>query len=1024
MSIDINIPGFELIKEIGAGGMAKVYLGMQTMLERQVAIKIMHKNLSSESDEFKKRFFYEGKVLAKLQNDNIVSIIDIGEVDGMLYMAMEYVEGGTLADLLKKKQLTVDQAIQICTKTGLALHATHMKNIVHRDLKPSNILLRDIHTPLLTDFGIARQTDVEHGLTQTGHIVGTLQYMSPEQIRGLHVDHRSDIYSLGLMFYRLLIGRLPFVASGQYELSRMQCEEPPPPLPPELSGLQGVVDAMLAKDPEDRFDSCLDFCKAVQNVSLTEETYATELTQATRIFDSSPLSGPSFVSRSHSGPQSRPYSERYSDRYSDSGSARHSGQHSGSSSARTSGHYEQHRTMDGQPEQAGKGKGKKIALFGGIAAVLLAVGAYFTFFFETGPATPVLHEDDLRRMTSILRRVNSFIDDRQLDDASKRLKDAKGISADHPDVLNTAKALASQYELDALDLIDSGDMDGALEAIRKGLEAVPEFPALVKSEQDIMLQIGERENQRIINEALQLAVEYESQDALISPEGANAREQYGKVIELDEFNQTALAGLSSIETRLARQIRAAVTAGDLASAQQQLEKVAVFYPESSVFNEIRQGISEIEQAESERQLIVELLANANESLGDGRLIEPESDSALYYFNEVLDLNRDNPDARLGLDNIAATYLQDANQAMLSENFEVALQMASNGLRAQTDNQDLLTVQKMATSELGEVEQQIQNALQRATSLVQAVRESQTTEIRITDEVHENPGAALLEAKNGFQEVLDLKPDNADAQRGLSSLPTVLYNAVVKLQRSEKFDLAKSVLAAAGTIPADQDRFTQLSNSLDSQIQQRNQDERARELVQLAESAIAFRPMTNESIEQAARAVADVRSEFPNNDSLSTLVSDFTYAVSSEAGSASQQGSDAAGLMMIEKALGYLPGNQLLVITQDEIKQTQRDRLEEERRQIAAISGQLAIDAIPWGVVKEIRNQDGELVPLEGETQTPFVQTLVEGSYTVLIRSDSGIENTQDVEVQRQQMVMIRADYDLISADEYFEKSGW
>jgi len=490
MSIDINIPGFELIEEIGAGGMAKVYLAMQTMLERKVAIKIMHQNLSSESDEFKQRFFYEGKVLAKLQNDNIVSIIDIGEVDGMLYMAMEYVEGGTLADLLKKKQLTVDQAIQICTKTGLALHATHMKNIVHRDLKPSNILLRDIHTPLLTDFGIARQTDVEHGLTQTGQIVGTLQYMSPEQIRGLHVDHRSDIYSLGLMFYRLLVGRLPFVATGHYELSRMQCEEPPPPLPPELSGLQSVMDAMLAKDPADRFDSCLDFCKAVQNVSLTDETYATELTQATRIFDSGQLSGSNFVSRRHSSSQSRPYSERYSDRYSDSHSDGRSGQYSGSGGARTSRQFEQSRTPDGRPEQAGQGKGKKIALFGGIAAVLLAVGSYFAFFFETGPDVPVLHEDDLRRMTSILRRVNSFIDDRQLDDASKRLQDAKEISADHPDVLNTAKALASQYELDALDLIDAGDMDGALEAIRKGLEAVPEFPALVESEQDIALQIG------------------------------------------------------------------------------------------------------------------------------------------------------------------------------------------------------------------------------------------------------------------------------------------------------------------------------------------------------------------------------------------------------------------------------------------------------------------------------------------------------------------------------------------------------
>jgi serine/threonine protein kinase len=315
MSIDINSPGYTLIKEIGAGGMATVYLGEQTLLERKVAIKILHQRLSAESDEFKKRFFTEGKVLAKLQHEYIVSIIDIGEVDNMLYMAMEYVEGGTLTDWLKRQELTVDQSIQICSKTGLALHATHMQHIVHRDLKPSNILLRDVNTPLLTDFGIARQTDQDHGLTQTGHILGTLQYMSPEQIRGLHVDHRSDIYALGLMFYRLLVGRLPFVANSQYDLSRMQCEEIPPPLPPHLADIQPVMDAMLAKDPEDRFQSCLEFCKAVSNLSVTGDEYASELEGATRIYDSSQLSAASFHSGQHSTPPSDRYSERQSGRF-------------------------------------------------------------------------------------------------------------------------------------------------------------------------------------------------------------------------------------------------------------------------------------------------------------------------------------------------------------------------------------------------------------------------------------------------------------------------------------------------------------------------------------------------------------------------------------------------------------------------------------------------------------------------------------------------------------------------------------
>jgi len=523
---------------------------------------------------------------------------------------------------------------------------------------------------------------------------------------------------------------------------------------------------------------------------------------------------------------------------------------------------------------------------------------------------------------------------------------------------------------------------------------------------------------------LQLAAQYESQDALVAPAGANAREQYDKVIALDEFNQQALAGISSIEASLARRIRTSVAEGDLTLAQQQLENATEFYPGSSVFSDIRQGILETQQAEEERGMIAKLLADARQSVDDGRLLEPESDSALYYFSEVLNLNRNDPDARRGLNNIAAGYLQNANVAMASGEFGTALQLASNGLRAQQDNEELLTVQRMATSELGEVEQQIQNTLQQATRLVQAVRETQTAEIRVADDVHENIGVALLAARNGFEEVLELQPENADAERGLANLETVLYNALVKLQRSGEFELAKSAIASAGTIAADQDRFTQLSTSLDDQIEQRDREVRGRDLVQLAESAIAVRPMTDESIDRAAEAVADVRSEFPNDASISKLVGDLANAVAVEAGRASEQGSDVAGLLMIEKALGHLSGNQILISARGQIKKTQRDRAEAERQRIAAISGQLAIDATPWGAVKEIRNQDGTLIALNGETQTPFVQTLVEGVYTVIIHSDTGVERTESVNVLRQQLVMVRADYELISADEYFEKSGW
>jgi len=665
-----------------------------------------------------------------------------------------------------------------------------------------------------------------------------------------------------------------------------------------------------------------------------------------------------------------------------------------------------------------------MAILGGIAAVVLGIGSYFVFNAMSGPDVPVLSDGDTRKMTSILRRVNASIDDQELDTALGRLQDAREISPDHPEVLSTAEALAAQYELDAMDLLEEDKLEEALVAIQKGLEAYPDFEGLIIVQEDVTAEFTERENRRIVAEALQLATDYESQGALIEPEGANAREEYARVITIDKFNQTAVAGLSSIESAMAAEIRSIVESGDFDAARQRLDTALAFFQTSPVLNDMRQGIAEAQRAENEQKMIAQFLADAEKSMNEDRLIEPESDSALYYYREVLNLNPNSEDARLGLDKIAAKYLGDGNKALADGDFRLALQLAGYGLRAQQNNAELLSVQRTATSELGEVEQQYQNNLKRATRIVQAVRAATTTEIQTTDGVFENAGVALLEAKSGFEEVLSLQADNADATRGLTTLSTVLYNDVLKLQRNGEIEPAKAALASASSITANEERFATLSASLDEQIQQRDIAERSRELVRLAESAIAVRPMTDESIDLAAAAVANVRTEFPDDANLSKLVSDLAGAVAQEARAVSAQGSDAAGLLMVNQALDHFAGNSLLTSAKADIERARRQREEAERQRIAAISGQLAIDATPWGVITEIRDQDGTVVELGRDTQTPFVKTLVEGSYTILIRSDSGEESTQQVTVVRQQLALARADFGLISADEYFERSAW
>jgi serine/threonine protein kinase len=180
LSQHVNIPGYELVRELGVGGMATVYLAIQTSLDRKVALKVMRRNIE-DVDKFERRFLMEGRTLAKLPHRNIVAVYDIVKGDAASYIAMEYLDGGTLHERMRDG-LSLAEAVAIVVQIGGALQFAHDHGVIHRDLKPSNIMFRDESTPVLTDFGIARQQDAQQTrLTQTGMLVGTPTYMSPEQ---------------------------------------------------------------------------------------------------------------------------------------------------------------------------------------------------------------------------------------------------------------------------------------------------------------------------------------------------------------------------------------------------------------------------------------------------------------------------------------------------------------------------------------------------------------------------------------------------------------------------------------------------------------------------------------------------------------------------------------------------------------------------------------------------------------------------------------------------------------------------
>src|ERR687887_551682 len=247
---------YRLDAQIGTGGMSTVYRAFDQTLERQVAIKLMHREIASDSDQLE-RFRREARAVAQLSHPHIVGVIDAGEDEGRPYIVFEYVEGATLKERIRHLgRLPVDEAIAYAIEIARALGCAHAHGIVHRDVKPQNVLIDEEGSAKVTDFGIARSLN-EEGLTADGRVLGTTDYVSPEQALGHDVNGQSDIYSLGVVLYEMLVGDVPFHGETQVSVAMKHVREDMPDLQsrrPEASAtLASVLDRMTDKDLKRRY---------------------------------------------------------------------------------------------------------------------------------------------------------------------------------------------------------------------------------------------------------------------------------------------------------------------------------------------------------------------------------------------------------------------------------------------------------------------------------------------------------------------------------------------------------------------------------------------------------------------------------------------------------------------------------------------------------------------------------------------------------------------------------------------------
>lgn len=259
-----ELPGYSIIRKIGEGGMAQVYLATQIAFKRQVAIKVLSPAYAADY-EFAQRFLREAETVASLSHASIIPVYDFGQRDGTFYMVMELLPGGDLSQWIQRG-LDEQEVLQILSDIASALHLAHEKGFVHRDVKPENVMFRENNSAVLTDFGIARQKNANNQVTVAGAILGTPKYMSPEQLQGHPVDARSDIYSLGIMFYEMLTKKPPYEDPEFMALAMKHLQAPIPKLPAASIRYQGLFEKMVAKQPEKRFQSGLEIVKTVQQI--------------------------------------------------------------------------------------------------------------------------------------------------------------------------------------------------------------------------------------------------------------------------------------------------------------------------------------------------------------------------------------------------------------------------------------------------------------------------------------------------------------------------------------------------------------------------------------------------------------------------------------------------------------------------------------------------------------------------------------------------------------------------------------
>ncbi|AVP97889.1 hypothetical protein C7S18_12075 [Ahniella affigens] len=1015
----VNIPGYELVRELGVGGMAVVYLAIQTSLDRKVALKVMRRNIE-DVDKFERRFLMEGRTLAKLPHRNIVAVYDIVKGDASTYIAMEYLDGGTLHDRMRDG-LSLAEAVAIVVQIAGALQFAHDHGVIHRDLKPSNIMFRDESTPVLTDFGIAKQQDAQQTrLTQTGMLVGTPTYMSPEQINALEVDGRSDLYSLGVMFYELLTGNAPFAGDTPIAVLMAHLTTPAPMLPPAFGEFQPVLDRMLAKNRDDRFLNLKEFTKALKAVVIANETLWARLQADPNQSSSEQLRALGFsISSQTAGDLQQPIGVRRTGQVNPQ-SARLATptaptQIPQSGAART-GERSAPRipapviaTPEPPPEPVTpRSRAPLWAGLGVLAAIIIGVGLWFGLRDKED-----IDPRDKSRVDAILQVLDSQIKEGRLtpppfdDNAWDTYRAALELAPRYAETEKRKQVLLSALVQASRAALKREDFSSASILQNAAKDVAPDDAEVSALQQAIADAQAARDNAAEIQRLLA-----EAERALGSGQAFGANGAYALLTSAERLapkQAEVVTFRRKLLDSVLNPIRQSLLGDDLPAAESGLQALANDLGNDPDWRSLQ---SEITARKTQRELdgrINQIYTKLEAQIRAGKLLEPAGDSAAESLSAAEALSKTHPGLAQRRNDLITALLLAARKDLSSNHAASALRIAKAVIDLDANNADAKRLMTDAEGQLGETERKIAQALAGAQNAV------------LRSDLYAPAGQ---NAKELAEQVLKLDSQNEQARKLLSDLPGTAAAKITEFIDSGELDAAKALADQARQAhPADQG-LAKLALDVATEINARSVAEARGKQVESIFAVAAARPLAPQDFSKALDTTATLlRANARDVDAL-TARKRLLDAVLG----AAQSSASLSELAVFEKLLGQyaerfstdpsLPG----VRTQfADVATRLRD---DEARRLAESAGRLVLLAAPWGEVDSVTNTTtSQAVTLPADRSTPLVLTVPAGVYRVIFKHPNARAVTQLGELKPKSEVQVVASFPSLSKEEYLRRAG-